>query len=394
MPPKQFASWAFGVSNIFLSLLPVSGLQSMTVSIPLCHPETDEFSGEMKRICDVQRGNSLTQGSAITIFAYTLTTVISPSIDLFRLGSEGWSRTWNNPEWNHRLPWIFGCGLISGAGGLLGTLAFAWSAGSSSALVSMIENGTYTMASALIIAVYFQEHLKPQTYVGFVFILAGVVLAQRSSQEKHPVPVCEDTESDSDLEFVLKNTSSKSVDSVESEDENSQVAPTSLRVRAVMMSVAAGTCWGFGPLGKKIGVHGSSDADKHEWTTCTYFVYMVSTTIIPMLRILASERGSRREVLRDSRFRYLLLGTMVCGMISGCGGLISTFAFAQEGYFSGALISTVENGVYTVFGAIMIALLFEEQLSLEQLVSGVCVLLAILIFGFDFHWLSQVLGLS
>ena len=32
--------------------------------------------------------------------------------------------------------------------GLLGTIAFAWAAGSSSGLISMIENGTYTMMSA------------------------------------------------------------------------------------------------------------------------------------------------------------------------------------------------------------------------------------------------------
>lgn len=32
--------------------------------------------------------------------------------------------------------------------GLLGTVAFAWAAGSSSGLISMIENGTYTMMSA------------------------------------------------------------------------------------------------------------------------------------------------------------------------------------------------------------------------------------------------------
>ena len=35
-----------------------------------------------------------------------------------------------------------------GKAGLLGTIAFAWAAGSSSGLISMIENGTYTMMSA------------------------------------------------------------------------------------------------------------------------------------------------------------------------------------------------------------------------------------------------------
>ena len=314
------------------------------------------------------------RGSAITIFVYSLTTVISPSIDLIRMGGDGWSRTWNNPEWNQRLPWIIGCGLVSGAGGLLGTLAFAWSAGSSSALISMIENGVYTTTGALIIAVYFQEHLKPLTYVGIVLILVGVVLAQSSSRGKDP-PACADTESESesDLEPMMKRSDSEASDSV--------IAPTFLRMRSVMLAAAAGACWGWGPLGKKIGVHGSSDADKHDWTTCTYFIYMMCTTIVPLGRILTVDSGSRRESLRDRRFRFLLMGTMVCGLISGCGGLISTFAFSLEGYFSGALISTVENGIYTISGAVMVAVLFEEVLSKRQLLGAGAVVLAIILFG-------------
>jgi len=38
------------------------------------------------------------------------------------------------------------------------------------------------------------------------------------------------------------------------------------------------------------------------------------------------------------RFRWLLLGTMLCGIISGVGGMLSTYAFAQENEgYSGAL---------------------------------------------------------
>lgn len=36
---------------------------------------------------------------------------------------------------------------------------------------------------------------------------------------------------------------------------------------------------------------------------------------------------------------------------------------SQEGYYSGALISTVENGIYTVFGAVLITCVFRETLS-------------------------------
>ena len=36
-----------------------------------------------------------------------------------------------------------------------------------------------------------------------------------------------------------------------SDCDESMVAPTRFRLKAVALAVVAGTCWGFGPLGKK-----------------------------------------------------------------------------------------------------------------------------------------------
>eukprot|EP00438_Fugacium_kawagutii_P036605 Skav217815 [mRNA] locus=scaffold889:107774:111777:+ [translate_table: standard] len=127
-------------------------------------------------------------------------------------------------------------------------------------------------------------------------------------------------------------------DTSSSDCDDSRVAPTRFRAQAVALAVVAGTCWGFGPLGKKIGVHGSTDEQKGEWTACTYFVYMLSTTVVPLLRVLFSDATERRASLQDVSFRWLLLGTVICGIISGIGGMLSTFAFAQENKgYSGAL---------------------------------------------------------
>lgn len=56
---------------------------------------------------------------------------------------------------------------------------------------------------------------------------------------------------------------------------------------------------------------------------------MLSTTVVPLLRVLCSDQSLLREALWDRHFRWLLLGTMGCGLVSGCGGMLSTFAFAQ-----------------------------------------------------------------
>ena len=82
----------------------------------------------------------------------------------------------------------------------------------------------------------------------------------------------------------------------------------------------------------------------------TYFVYMLSTTVVPLLRVLCSDATERRASLQDGAFRWFLCGTVVCGIVSGCGGMLSTFAFAQENKgYSGAL-KLGEVGLYFVGG--------------------------------------------
>ncbi|CAK8993717.1 unnamed protein product [Durusdinium trenchii] len=230
----------------------------------------------------------------------------------------------------------------------------------------MIENGMYTMMSAIIIAIYFQEHPKIQAYFGFVLILLGVLLAQKSSSSKGKGEFL--------AAVAAPQESSEASSSTDARHERCGAsrfsAPSCFgRCGAVALAMCAGSCWGFGPLGKKIGVHGSEDHQRQAWAACTYFVYMLSTIFVPLLRVLTAH--GRREALEDSSFRCRLLGTVLCGLVSGFGGMLSTFAFAQEGYYSGALISTVENGIYTVFGAVLITVVFREKLSQRQLNLGV-----------------------
>eukprot|EP00434_Breviolum_minutum_P000495 symbB.v1.2.000429.t1/scaffold32.1/size405148/2 len=418
----------------------------MTTLVPLLIAASGGFLwafGVLGKRVGVEGATNANRGvrAAITIFVYTLTTAITPLFNVWRLGLEGWQRTWNTPEWSSRLPLLMICGVISGIGGLLGTIAFAWAAGSSSGLISMIENGTYTMMSAILIALYFHEHPKTQAYIGFVLIMLGVVLAQKSSTQRMEHVRQDESDNEAEAEASessgpvtashgsngldnsgsaadnvsiqmserskedgvskqsvsiavsaeLQRTSSMATSSSDCDD--SMVAPTRFRFKAVALAVVAGTCWGFGPLGKKIGVHGSSKDQKEEWAACTYFVYMLSTCVVPLLRVMLSDATERRESLKDKSFRWLLLGTMLCGIISGVGGMLSTYAFAQENEgYSGALISTVENGIYTVFGAVLITVVFKERLSGQQMGSALCVTLAIVIFGLDFHSLEKLFG--
>jgi len=330
--------------------------------------------------------------AALTIFLYNLTTVIVPAMDMLRIDRDEIAATFNSPIWRARIPGIILCGVISGLGGLLGTIAFAYAAGANSALISMIENGMYTVSGAVLIALYYKEHPGWASYVGAGFIVMGVLLAQKSSGEPVKTNASNNSSAsngDRDTDEAAEafedsdntdSSSSEEADQASSDAEDSVRAPTRLRKTSVALAAVAGVCWGFGPIGKKYGVNGADKSEEHAWTTCTYFIYITTTVIVPIARLLMLGPSAAKEC-QDGKFRWYLLGTLVCGVISGCGGLLSTLAFAKAHESEGAIVSMVENGVYTVFGALLIVLAFKERPSIQQGLAALCVLSGILVAG-------------
>jgi len=331
-----------------------------------------------------------------TIFVYTLTTMIAPTIDFVRLAvveSELLRETFSNHDWNVRIPGVIACGVISGLGGLLGTIAFAWSAGANSALLSVVENGMYTLSAAILIAVLFQEHPGILQYVAGIMIMAGITLA---SVTPSPVEVEAEGEDDSNDSIpsgphgpgAVKKGDYGSSMSASSEAYGLESATDSevevtgfieattptprLRKSAAAMAVLAGVCWGFGPLGKKYGVAGAPQGKKHAWSICCYLIYISSTPIVAIGKLAWTPSEQRKEVLREKRFLMMLAATMICGVLSGLGGLVSTMAFAYADQHS-ALVSMIENGVFTVSGAIFIMAFFKETLTMRQSVSAMLV---------------------
>mmetsp|Transcript_61605 Transcript_61605/g.199478 ORF Transcript_61605/g.199478 Transcript_61605/m.199478 type:complete len:388 (+) Transcript_61605:67-1230(+) len=342
-----------------------------------------------------------------TIFVYTLTTLIAPLIDFASTDRSLIKDTFTDEQWVRRIPVIIVCGLISGLGGVLGTIAFAWSAGVSSALISMVENGMYTISGAVLIALQFREHPSPFQYLSAALIVGGILVAQISTgRPKRPLKQGSDEldsnssgsdrsnpdtigsgESDESRESSSGSDANAEpvaiagrnrMDSLSSNASDSSIAPTLLRKRAVIFAVLAGTCWGFGPVGKKYGVADAPDEVKHVRTTCTYLVYISATVWVPILKLLCSNRELRSSAIKDRGFQWLLAGTMCCGIVSGLGGLISTLAFAHSGG-EGALVSVIENGVYTVSGALMITVLFKEIPTKRQIASACLVVVGLLV---------------
>lgn len=349
--------------------------------------------------------------ATFTIFVYTLTTLIAPLADFATTDRALIAETFGRKDWVWRIPGILGCGAISGLGGVLGTIAFAWSTGVNSALISMVENGTYTMSGAVLIAIFFRELPRSWSYLAGALIMIGILLANSTSSRRKggdtdsagseasdnefccPEADCDESEEDRSADEDGSTSAASNLSPEEaassaapvpalnrfsSDLPESQVAPTPLRRRAIVFAILAGVCWGFGPVGKKYGVNHVPEGRKHVWTTCTYLVYMASTTWVPLVKLIFTPSDQRREALQDRNFRWLLLGTMGCGLLSGLGGLISTFAFAQGGD-RGPIISMIENGIYTMFGALLITVIFKEWPTKRQMLSAAFVLAGLVV---------------
>ncbi|CAE8697558.1 unnamed protein product [Polarella glacialis] len=309
--------------------------------------------------------------ATITIFLYSLTTTVTPFIDLLRMDRAAVAIPLQDEAWRAQVIFIVMCGLASGLGGVLGTLAFAWAAGANSSLISMVENGCYTLFGAVFISLYFLQNPHISMYVGGALIISGTVVANMGQS-------CGRTRTD---QTKGDSDSDSASDLSESTDEDcSVIVPTRLRKRCVVLAVLAGTCWGLGPLGKKIGVSVAPPGHQHAYTTCTYAAYISCTAVVPLCQLLVANRQKLAESLGDRGFRWQLVGTAVCGFISGIGGLVSTYAFSRASS-DGAAIAMIENGVYTMCGALMIALVFKERPSVSQLFSATLVLTGILVSG-------------
>ncbi|CAE8584739.1 unnamed protein product [Polarella glacialis] len=296
-----------------------------------------------------------------TIFIYALTTLISPAVNILRTDPALLRATLGDPDWQALLPGIIAAGAVSGVGSFLGTLAFAYSPSKGSALVAIVENGVCTVSGAALIAAHYGECPPSAHYLAATLITVGILLLQKAPISDAPK-----------TQGIQTSLGPKQM--------TSELPPQRLQRKAMLLAVMAGLCWGVGPLGKKYGVEGAAVGRKHVQTASSYMVYMVATNVIPVLQLVRADPILRSKTLGDAHFRRLMRGTMVCGLLSGLGGLLSTYAFTfTYDDNCGAVVSMIENGVYTVAGSLLIALVYNEHPSGRQLYCGLLVLFGILV---------------
>lgn len=249
-------------------------------------------------------------------------------------------------EWLPKLPRLALLGFINGFGTLGSLHALNLAAEVQiSALVSILMNGIYTAFAPLMLALVFHEPLNSGKIFGIVLVVLGTVF------------------SDSDIFDFLRSALLAHLQPKKS-DEVPKFQPQ--KVKAIGVAVLTGVAWDIGILGNKMGVSDVPSGLSDVWPLITFLTSVIGM-MIPSLMLLSYSSLQGIECPRlDSSWRTLI--TILVGMVGGLGGQLVTTALALGGSNS-AVLSTLTNGVYSVAGAVFIAVLFMEVPTMTQLVS-------------------------
>lgn len=293
--------------------------------------------------------------SAWVMLIYLCGALLPPAFDLLRIGIEPFQDVFSDPDWWTRLPVVVMCGSCVGFGGLTSTYAFAVATSGNTALMSLVQNGVFTVMGGVYVAAVYMEQPSPTRILSATLIVTGVMLAEGQ-----------------------KMSCGRSVPSFSLSKPSFSLAGKGSN--PMFISVLAGCLWAFGPLGKRCGVQGAVDENKAALSTVTAFAMTLMSVVACIVTLLRTTSvGCAKALGPDRCFRSFLM--LAGGAVAGLGGMMCTYAFTLSQKNASAAIATVENGIYTVFGALFISLAFRERLTAYQLGSACLVAIGIILMA-------------
>jgi drug/metabolite transporter (DMT)-like permease len=146
---------------------------------------------------------------------------------------------------------------------------------------------------------------------------------------------------------------------------------------ALFYAAIGGVMWGFGPFGKRYGVHTATLENRVSLSAVVYLVYAVGTFVFPFTHFVAMMMDHRRAAFLDEEWQGRVPAIFATGLCSGCAGPCATYALALAGRNASCLISMVTSGIYSVVGAMLIMQVFDEKPGFLQYLSAVLILAGI-----------------
>lgn len=337
--------------------------------------------------------------SAGTYFVCSLGAIMTPVARLAFIDETERLAVLSDASWRARAPFIVLSGAASGLGGLMGTCALALASHNASALITMIENGTYAVMASIFIACAFNEHPSNLQFMSAVLVLVGILVMQTDGLGEG------NKGSNGEVEGLLCADGDQSGKAISSppalmpgmridygKDASGPVAmirgkrprgrygsaaelPTSAvgqpQTRGavsstLMLAVAGGLLWAIGPLGKRWGVDSAPVELRAAFASATSFLFCVGTLLTSAVAVCRAT-STHPEGFFDPEWAMRVPLVLASGAVSGMGGLVGTYALALVGHEASSVVAILENGVFTVAGACLIAIVFREKPTNRQL---------------------------
>lgn len=293
--------------------------------------------------------------TVFTFFFYGLGTLVCPAVKFCTASKMAREDVLTDSEWHRRVLVVMLCGILAGLGGIATTHSVATAAQGTSAVIAVIQAGTMSVVGAVLIMVFCHEHLTWGHSISMLMVSVGIVIS----------------------EWARPRKAKCGARGMALSPEQPRADRSHGNVHAPLEAALGGFLWGFGTFGKRYGVAGNVGDSLEVYSVCTYFVFICGTLLpVTMLTAYMAATGSFRSVVS---FTGRTAFAMSCGIVSGIGGAVGTYAFAIADDNQGSVVAAIENGMYSVAAGILIMGVYSERPSPAQLASISLIVLAVVV---------------
>eukprot|EP00930_Biecheleria_cincta_P089189 TRINITY_DN7845_c0_g1_i1.p1 TRINITY_DN7845_c0_g1~~TRINITY_DN7845_c0_g1_i1.p1 ORF type:complete len:358 (+),score=35.50 TRINITY_DN7845_c0_g1_i1:188-1261(+) len=249
-----------------------------------------------------------------------------------------------NHSWQQRIPVSMMLGIGEGMGTFLSVAVVGFAGRHSlSSVAPVIMNSLYVLSCPCFLAVFFGEHVPSSMLAALMFLAIGVFLASGE---------------------VERRWSAK--------ESKEGIGPGML---IMIGSLFVAIFWSLGVVGTRYVMQDVPVDLRAHWSSVSYACSVLPMLLAPTITIagsilIATDIASYKIVAAVKR-RCVV--AFVCGMISGSGGMCLQYAMADAGN-SSARLAGVAQGIYNVACIVMFKVIYQEILSLLQMI-GMCALL-------------------
>lgn len=312
----------------------------------------------------------LHERAALTALAYNLGNIITPAFDFFTTDAQSRQEVLSNADWQGALPQLILAAISSNIAGIVAVYALGRATRHTSCLVALVENGVYCVLSAVLIILLLHEIPHAVDYCAMALLTAGILLISSFSPPEAmaatPKKIDDDTNNDPQSDYGATHTGKDAY------LDEANLMP-------YVYAILAGVLWSFGILGKRTSAGALPHGLERPGSAVTYMTYQLAgLPVVVLYWCYLSAFGNLPLHVTQDWFKAQGAKVLPLGMLSGIGGSLVTYAFAIGGK-SGALLSLIADGMYTLIGAGLIAAVYGECPGVRQIIGGLCILVAVVV---------------